>query len=77
MIEFKYLKPTETTLDIKELILEIIDSDFIWEHISDLISDDELYSISEDFNLKDIEDKDELVNVIIDVLKKAVEQYDK
>ena len=70
MIEFKYLKPTETTLDIKELILEIIDSDFIWEHISDLISDDELYSISEDFNLKDIEDKDELVNVIIDVLKK-------
>ena len=75
-MDYEYLVNTIKSFNIKNLLLEILDSDGIWEKINDIIKDDP-ENLPEDFNLNDLDSSDNLTYYIIETLKNAVNKYDK
>ena len=75
-MDYEYLVNATKSFNVKNLLLEILDSDGIWEKINDIINNDP-ENLPEDLNLNDLDNSRELTDYIIEILKNAVNKYDK
>ena len=75
-MDYEYLVNATKSFNIKNLLLEILNSSYIWEVINDLIINVP-ENLPKDFDLEYLDNTEGLTNYIIEILEDAVNKYDK
>lgn len=75
-MDYEYLVNATKSFNVKNLLLEILNSSYIWEVINDLIINVP-ENLPKDFDLEYLDNTEGLTNYIIEILEDAVNKYDK
>ena len=75
-MDYEYLVNATKSFNVKNLLLEILNSSYIWEVINDLIINVP-ENLPKDFDLECLDNTEGLTNYIIEILEDAVNKYDK